>query len=696
MAIRRTYINDIEVVNASNIREASISIDYNGLVENTILTTKERVFIPNEIGSTSLADPFDAINNWMDSGFMFSGIPYRETLSDGVDTVELINGLIDCRSANIACDNILVDIIETKANWYADNAGFTFEYLFEQTEYKNHPSYKIYPTPYTISKRQGDKIALTIVSSISQIFQVFDIVNGLTYILTNSAAFEWGEWIALVVYLIEAIALILASLQMMIILYQLLVQPIKYHLTMKSFDLFTVGFAFLGLNFKSSIFEDNSLIGNTVLLDVKNNDDFTGNDNIILDILNLNLDVITGFTSANNAFDNEKAYPIETFEEFVEKQKKLYNANLFFDGDTVRLERRDYAPDTNLYRLPDVEQLTHGTNAKDIIASTTYKFQEDTQDENTINDREGFAIVSSVGVNSGKPKDTSLLGGANVVNFGYSLARVKKEQDKIEIILQKFFEKVEPLVGAFIFQHNVKIKTVKQTVNTMIDLIETIVNAIPGVSGIDIPTPGFISDLQQLKVPKLSTLIGDRRGMLMLESDNVGVQKLFVIDEHYIYNNADTGTTSSWAQNVGITVASQLLVGSPALTLSTFNQAKDTTIFTSSGLNSESNRIHPLNYATYSALNIYNFFYYIDSFAMVNGLHNQYEIREISNVPFCFSDLQKVIKTKNIKTFADSEAEIITFEFDEDKNTANIKYRENKMYATGLIPSIFVSNGSKR
>lgn len=695
---RQFYIDDKEVIPPSNWQELSIKIDFDGEFQNSIVTTKTRVFEGWQQG-TSLGNPVDAINSWMDSGFIYDGLPYRETITDGVTPLVILEGLIDCTTANpIACDSITVDVIEEKTEWFLENAQFTFDFLFEKTDYKNHPNFKFYPVPYAISKRETDKIVLALVASVSIFFQVIDLVDNLIDKITNSAAFEWGEWLASIVFFARALLLTLASIQMLIILYQTLIQPVKYHLTMKVSDLMIVGFAYLGYEFKSSILLDDPQWNKVVVLDRKYQVPRQKNDNnkIYLEALGINLDVLRSFTDANTLMQDEKGYPTDNFNEFVEKWKGITNGLLFFDGDVVRLERRDYAPSTNLYTLPDVEVREHTTNANDINSNTYITFQTDLNDENTINQYDGTACTEIITAFNGKDKKNKLLRGRREVSIPYALGKRKTEQDDIEIIIQQLFETVEPLVAQFIFQHNVKLKTLGNGVNKILNIMNTIINAVPGVSNFAVPGTGSFQDMPYINIPKLTTLIGDRTGMLLLENDNVDVPKIFMLEENLSYDNSNPATAASWQQSLAAGLATQLIVGSPLLAVNTAQAGSQVTVFEATGNDASGNRVSFFNTNLLSAQNIFYSFYAIDSFATINGVHNQWKIYNIPNLHFDFCDLPKVLNTKKIKTSTEQDAEIITFEWNEADEVANITYRVNEQHTIGLTSTLQLTNGSIR
>ena len=81
-----------------------------------------------------------------------------------------------------------------------------------------------------------------------------------------------------------------------------------------------------------------------------------------------------------------------------------------------------------------------------------------------------------------------------------------------------------------------------------------------------------------------------------------------------------------------------------------------------------------------SATNLYNNYHYINSFAPVNGVHNQYWTYEEQEIPFCYEDFVSLEGNNLAETESGENAEVSLLKWDVLNNIATISYRVNRLY----------------
>jgi len=115
-----------------------------------------------------------SINAYIDSGFIFEGLPFNIVLADGSNVITLENYLDLVDDAIISCSDVEANSKEKqRIDWLNEVAdGFTFDYLHKETNLL--PSSLFVPVPYVINAIPNNRdIFLAGLS-------VFVVVNELT------------------------------------------------------------------------------------------------------------------------------------------------------------------------------------------------------------------------------------------------------------------------------------------------------------------------------------------------------------------------------------------------------------------------------------------------------------------------------------------------------------------------------------
>lgn len=88
--------------------------------------------------------------------------------------------------------------------------------------------------------------------------------------------------------------------------------------------------------------------------------------------------------------------------------------------------------------------------------------------------------------------------------------------------------------------------------------------------------------------------------------------------------------------------------------------------------------------AKLSATKLWHDLHFINSFAEINGVHNQYYRYEKAKVPFCMGDFVTLLNNNNCKTVEGDYAKIEALKWKVWDNTAEIDYRVKRKYTNNL------------
>jgi hypothetical protein len=80
------------------------------------------------------------------------------------------------------------------------------------------------------------------------------------------------------------------------------------------------------------------------------------------------------------------------------------------------------------------------------------------------------------------------------------------------------------------------------------------------------------------------------------------------------------------------------------------------------------------------ARKLWDNYHFINSFAPIEGVHNQYWLYKEQQIPFCFEDFVSLVGNNLVATETGEEAEIETLTWDVYNNRATINYRVNRLY----------------
>jgi hypothetical protein len=423
MSVRvRDFLNNIEI-EPINRRDFALIIDYrnNIVVEETDINELR-------LGRGQQGDASDAVQIVKNWGNIAEPIPYRKEIEINGTNYVVFDGFLDGLSATYTPEEITAKVYQFNSLEQLQRlaSGTTFEFLYNTNSSLN-PSDNIY-IPYV---RRDVPVSLEFfimgfslfVMTMQLLEQVANLQKDLADIagVLNSAA----GVVKFTLTIIFILTLTLAIIQILIDLFNLIIQPVKYHATMRAFTQLQKAFFDAGFDFKSSILE--GLYKDLCILPQKQK----VQDPTIITELNGLLDPFGS---------EEKGFYKGTVQQLLEQMYILFNAKLFIQGNTVRLERRDYKPSAPRYRLNQIEHEERSFNFDDWTADWAFNFAVDVNDKNTIQKYAGTSInvIRDVeGIN-----DFTILRGAQPVSISseFALLKRKTQQYPMEAIYATFYD----------------------------------------------------------------------------------------------------------------------------------------------------------------------------------------------------------------------------------------------------------------
>ena len=329
-----------------------------------------------------------------------------------------------------------------------------------------------------------------------------------------------------------------------------------------------------------------------------------------------------------------------TFGQLLRELKTMFNAKLIIDGDTLRLERRDFNPSTALFKLPNIDkrQLPFRFNIDDLKSNYKIAFQTDINEKNTLQRFKGTEFQVFTVPKDFKDKKKILTKGFSDNQIGWTIGRRKNELTFIEDFFLEFISDVDKVMGLVELTINKTIKPINKALKPIIKIVDAI-NNIPGVN-----LPFDVKGVKPVKFKWKSSVISRRLGMLLLENDFVQKPKLVMLD---------------------------------------------TTLTTTDPL---SIKVNKQNEEFLSAEYLWDNFHFINSF--VGDNHNQGKIFTTPPINFCLEDYNKV-RTNNIIFDSDgvTKVEVKSLKWNIYEQEAEITYKVPVKWTDNLKERKVINDG---
>jgi len=634
-----SYVQGLEINQPNNLGELAIDITYdeNGSSESLSINNWEFGVNDRRNGNDAVQLIKDYYLNGLAGGTgVLEGLPFALDLDNENGSIyNLLNGYLDVSKGKIYEDKVVAPAVELgKLDWLNTvSDSVDYQYLFEIGAFDSSDYVVV---PYVISKRVNSvELAVTTLS-------IFVFVHALQDEQKSFNKVTGGDGggiftviafvIKIVIELIYVIFLIITIVKLIKDLIDLLVQPVKYHNGMYAVDSLRIGLAHFGLMLSSSILETYPF-NKMVIIPEKYNIQPDLNSPLINGILNYTSNELDGYFKG-------------TVGELIRKLKNFFHAKILIDGDVLYFEKQDFNITAANYTLPNLVDSGFTFNENELKSNILLTFETDANDRNTVSDYTGTSVQVVHYANSVNNKKMNLLKDAERISLGFSLGKRKTELNRIENLLSDAEEPIKK-IQQFIFDIvNGVINTVKTIVETINKIIK-VINAV-GANIKPVSAPSLSFNFAGNKIDlfaqeyHVKNRVSDRIGMLMMESDYIDVAKVVLID-----NQSDV----------------------------------------------RQNKLLPDNESVLNANYIYDNYHYFRNFVTTSGWNNQFIKKSFEEIPFTFTDYEKVRRNNRIFTSDGEEAILTSLKYNPIAEKASGTYKVRQVWTNNLSIKKIIPNG---
>jgi len=326
----------------------------------------------------------------------------------------------------------------------------------------------------------------------------------------------------------------------------------------------------------------------------------------------------------------QNGYYTGTFGEFVQAFKTMFDAKIIIDGDIFYFENRNFKLNSGGLRISEPYM------DKDVfkLNKEDFKSNIELRFATDSSDRHTISEYTGTAVQVLQlPK--AIQNEKNRLTTGYETRSIPFAILKRKTALSQQEKLLRDLFNASEPAINVQVEAINYVIDYINNYITTLNSVIKILKTLGIPIDYYLPTIDKLQYVDVSNKIENRVGMPKMETDYVQVPRLCFLD------------------------------GSGK-------------IINEEYLNAE------YLFKTYHS---YKLFVGKD-----NLPPNQYLLKKATNIPFVYSQFKELQKNNSI--FVENESgEIISCEFNPEKQTANIDYKILKQYTNNLELKYLVSNG---
>lgn len=511
----RVYLDNIEINDPINLAELEIELNFDRDDNTEAVSINDWV-----LGVSDKRFPNDGAvlaNKHIDNGLIggvgvFEGMPLRIDLDDQKTKIfNLFDGYLDLSRALVLCDQVTAPAVSLGIDHFNKVAdSITYATLFEDGKITKNDAIAV---PYVINKKvNAGEVIIAIVSIYVLTQEVAKQILQIGQWTANTASVlnAIGGVLSLILQIIYLATLFIALVKLILDLFNMLVQPVKYHMGMYVKDSIRIGLAEFGYTLSSSVLETPPF-NELLILPEKYNlkEDNTGP-----------LEAVAGFftPNVNEQFGFFKGTPGD----LIRLIQETFHLKAVIEGTIFHLEKQDFQIQSPIYQLPPIEDPGHEFNRDEFIANLIIAFSVDFQDRNTIQEYLNTAVQVATLPVSIINRRMVTLDGLVPATIQASLGKRKTELNTIEKILDLFLKAIGATLDLLILIVN----AVLITINNVVDIINKVIKALK-VVGIDINFQ--IPNIPTLTSPDLGGLIEDRIDMLKMETDFINVPKMILV-----------------------------------------------------------------------------------------------------------------------------------------------------------------------
>lgn len=601
------------------------------------------------------------INTWNDQGMnggvgIFEGPPFRIEACNGS---VVFNGCINTAECTTTyeCDKVVAPLRGDKIDFINDRAAsFSPAFLaslapgqagrITPLDYVLVP-YVINTIPDYVNVMVAGVSLYAMVKELKEVGEktkaVIQEISGDTVMTTTSSLPTVNVGIGMAVgrvlvdilrvtfYILYLLFIIQFIIQLIQMIFDNLIQPVKYKKGMRISTLFQKCADYLGMPISSTLLfgshKQDVIVPRKIAFDKSDTKNATT-------IISQTLLGTQGYTRKDyDDAQNPKStgYFEGTFADLILAEELRLNAELRIINNVIHFETKDYFANQSSYTLPNIKNKNadpRGTNACELASNYVISYTLDDQDENTYDQYTGTScqmqLVPAVVLN----KRNILLKNLTEINIPYALAKRKTDLSAVEQVVSAVYDVADAIYSAVTGFFN----TIRKVINGILKAI----SSITGGSAPQIPLiPAFPPNPIKARI-----------GMMLLSSDFIGVQKVLVINSTpLVGQNVPSNAFTLHSNNTLLTAARTLM-----------------------------DDLHFTNFAVRK----------LTTSGISKNDHNQWLTYTDKEIPFCCDDYNKLLNNNYCKTYDQKQAKVKSLVWKPDSNTARITYRVKQQYTKNL------------
>ncbi len=468
-----------------------------------------------EIGAGEPNDAYSLAKAWKENDIT-QGLPYKVIVSNEMGKeFTIFEGFINLWSAKVNEANKLIEAQaqETRGlSWLAENGdGVNFEFLYSQGFITDDDFVDV---PYVINRvGRNSETFLTLLSGFVItmelrkliIYELPAISSRVAGVTTTIPAIV--ELIGFIVYLT---LLFLSLIAIVLELFDLIINPTKYHKGMKVLNHLNAICNYFGFTLSSSILQSD-VWRKAVILPEK----------------------YTIYQSPARRFlgriktteGTENGYYRGTVGEFLEAIRTMFYAKINIIDNVLYIEKDDFRIGTPAFKIPDLggEYQTYTYNIDDFYSSFILEFVNDSDDRNTILNFKGTSVQVNTKPSAIFDQRNNLARRLDRVTIPFALGKRKAKLNFVEKVANTFLKVVQEIVNGIIALLNGLIIAI----NSLRSALKSIVKALRFI-GLNVnynpqPIP---------PIPKVQfNIIENRKNYLVMENDFVYTPKILLLND---------------------------------------------------------------------------------------------------------------------------------------------------------------------
>ena len=492
----------------NNVEELAYEIRYDADGNASTSTAVDMV-----IGVGKPNDAYNEAMQWINEGKALTGLPIEIISKSGVT---LLDGYIDLFRARFDEFNNRIEAAAQDIQglqWLEQNGdAVTYDYLFEKGFIKESDFIEI---PYIINRiGRNSETFLALFSAFALFLELRRIITfdipaisaRLSGVLTTIPAII--ELVAFIVYL----AFLFVSLAGIILeLFNLIINPVKYHRAMTILQQVKAGCDFFGLTLSSSILET-APFNKAVLLPEKYTQ-FQGGARRFL-----------GSVKKTESSDN--GFYRGTFGQLMESLRAMFYAKIIIVDNILYFEKDNFRLGSPAFKLPPLsdEYKQYKFNAEEFESTFILEFVTDAEDQNTVLDWKGTSIQINTTTDFSIGQRYNLGRKLERTTIPFALTKRKEGLNFAEKAANTFLTIIQEVVNAILSGINALLRVL----NRIIKVANTAIRALR-VVGVNIR-------LQIPQIPQIPTVnisvANLRNGVMVIENDFVYTPKIMILDDN--------------------------------------------------------------------------------------------------------------------------------------------------------------------